>query len=64
MSDGFRLFRQIRDMRKSGRQQVREGEKAGQDVSTLKDVLSDVERAYDWTEGILSGTDEPSDEDD
>lgn len=60
MDSGFKFLRQLRKLQKDSKQQIKEGQGQGQDVGPLEDVLKEIDSAYSWAEGALTGTeDEP-----
>ena len=62
MNGGFSLLRDLRRLRKEGKEQLKDGQKQGHDVSTLEAVLDEVGKAADWTERALTGTDDDDDQ--
>jgi MoxR-like ATPase len=58
IEQGFKLLRQMNKLKKKAAEQIAEGEKQGQDVSTLKEVLDEIDKAHQWAEQVLSATDE------
>jgi MoxR-like ATPase len=58
MDDGFKIMRGLRKLRKKASEQIAEGEGQGQDVTMLKEVAGEIEKAHDWSEKVLSGTEE------
>jgi MoxR-like ATPase len=58
MDDGFKIMRNLRKLKKKAGEQVAEGEKQGQDVTMLREVAVEIDKAHDWSEKVLSGTDE------
>ena len=58
MDGGLKFLRELRKLRTAGKSQIAEGEKQGQDVSSLEGVLAEVERSYEWGLTALTGTDE------
>lgn len=58
MDSGFKFLRQLRDIKKEGTKQVKEGTSQGQDVQPIEDVLTEVGEAYTWAEKALTGADE------
>jgi MoxR-like ATPase len=58
MEGGFKFLRILRKLRSKAEKQIEEGKTQGQDVSTLEEVLEEINRSHDWAEGVLSATDE------
>lgn len=58
LGEGFKLMRQLRGMRKEATGQIADGQQQGQDTSMLEDVLSHINRSYEWAEKALTGAEE------
>lgn len=62
MNDGFKFLRQLRELNRDVRQEIKAGEAAGQDVSTLRELAAEVAKLDKWAVGALTGDDDEDDD--
>lgn len=58
IEEGFKLLRQMNKLKGKAIKQIGEGKQQGQDVSTLEEVLAEIDKSHAWAEQMLSATDD------
>lgn len=56
MGEGFKFLRNLRKLKSKAEAQIKQGQEQGQDITSLEEVLTEISRAHDWAEGVLTAT--------
>lgn len=62
MNEGFKFLRQLRELNRDVKQEIKAGDAAGQDVSSLRELATEVAKLDKWAVGALTGDDEDDDD--
>lgn len=63
MNDGFKFLRQLRELNRDVKSEIKAGDSAGQDVSSLRELAAEVGKLDKWAVGALTGDDDDEDDD-